>query len=258
MKSHSSHLVHIPTGLIVFFFLLAVSCKGPEGPQGPQGPVGPSGTVGATGATGATGPTGASGVTGAAGAQGATGNANVMYTAWKSPDFSTYYYRFPDNLQAIIGNDGNQTNALLTADVIDKSMVYVYFKTGALQYDNTTADYKLVERIQPSNGYGYVKIPGRTTSNSQDYVQYWLNSDNIGVNNLHMYMYFFTSLYDQQGKQTPIADFVGKNAQFYRDMVKTAPQYRIVIVKGTVAGGRTAAIDFKDYTDVKQAFNLPD
>ncbi|MBD2701752.1 hypothetical protein IC229_13965 [Spirosoma sp. BT702] len=264
MKTRVPLLFQISTGLLALLCLIVVSCKGPEGPVGPQGPAGPTGAAGATGpqgvsgVAGATGPQGVSGVAGPTGPQGPAGNANVVYTAWKAPDFSSYYYRFPDNLQTIIGNDNNRVSPLLTADVINKSIVYVYWKYTQLQYDSGSAEFKLVERIQSTSANGSIKIPGRATNQYNDFIGYYVNSDDIGVNNLHLYMYFFTNQLDQAQKQVAVADFIGKNAQFYRDMAKDAPQYRIVIVNGSTPGGRQANIDYKDYAAVKRAYNLPD
>lgn len=249
MKNRFYSLVRFSAGLFALFGIIVASCKGPEGPQGPAGP---------TGAAGTTGPQGVSGVAGATGVQGPMGNANVMYTAWKTPDLSSYYNRFPDNLEVILGNDANRVNALLTADIINKSLVYVYFKYGQLLYDNSSGEWKLGERIQATNAFGSVKIPGRTTSKYDDFIQYYANSDDLGVNNLHLYMYLHTNQYDQQGKQVPVADLIGKDAQFFRNMVKDLPQYRLVIVNGSTPGGRQAAVDFKNYAAVKQAYNLPD
>lgn len=268
MKTSFSLLFRISASLVALLCMVVVSCKGPEGPIGPVGPIGPTGTTGAVGSTGpqgvsgvagATGPQGVSGVAGAAGPQGPMGNANVVYTAWKAPDLSGYYYRYPDNLNALLSNDTKTDNALLTADVLDKSIVYVYFKTGQLQYDNSVSEYKLVERIRQGNGTGFVKIPGRTTNKYDDFFQYSISHGDIGVNHLPFSLQLYTQVYDQaQAKAVPVTDLIGKTAQNFRDMVKEMPQYRIVIVNGSTPGGRTAAIDYKDYAAVKQAYNLPD
>ncbi|GAB3941169.1 hypothetical protein GCM10028805_03980 [Spirosoma harenae] len=268
MKTRFSLLAQLSLGLISFMFFIVFSCKGPEGPQGPAGPTGATGAAGATGATGpqgvsgstgATGPQGVSGATGATGAQGPMGNANVVYTAWKPVDVSTNYFRTSDNTQVYLGNDGNATSPLLTTDVINKSIVYVYFKFGQQLYDNATGEYKLVERIQPNYAYGNVKITGRTTNKAEDYIQYYVAQDQMAVNNLHFYIWLYPQQYDQATqKQVPIPDLLNKTATDFRAMVKDMPQYRIVIVNGNVAGGRAASIDYKDYAAVKQAYNLPD
>ena len=271
MKTRFASLVQVSMGLIALLFMVVISCKGPEGPIGPAGPTGSTGGVGGVGATGpqgvsgtagATGPQGVSGVagpTGATGAQGPMGNANVVYTAWKPVDVSTGFSRALDNQYVYLDNNAKATNALLTQDVIDKSIVYTYYKTGQPEYDPANAGYKLVERIQAGNTGGYTKITGRTTSDFPDYIYYYISQPNIGVNYFPFSLTLYTNQYDQaQNKNVPVTDLIGKNAQFFRDMVKDLPQYRIVIVNGSTPGGRVAGVDFKDYAAVKRAYNLPD
>ena len=66
------------------------SCKGEQGPTGPQGSTGTAGTLGAAGTAGPTGPTGTSGAQGLPGTPGKDGNANVVYTEWKSMPTDQY------------------------------------------------------------------------------------------------------------------------------------------------------------------------
>ncbi len=254
------------SAFVLAVFMLSYACKGPEGPQGPIGPQGPQGTqggVGATGpqgvsgATGATGPQGVSGATGATGPQGPMGNANVVYTAWKTVDNSGNYFRSPDNLRVDMGNAGRTASPLLTKEVMDKSLIYVYFKFGALDFDQSIGGYRLFERIQPGNASGYVKTPGRNTSEFNDYIFYNVNHDYLGENYLRFNVFLYTQTWDGT-KWVANTEMIGKNAQYFRDMVKDLPQYRIIIVNGSVAGGRRAAVDFNDYAAVKQAYNLPD
>ena len=255
-------------GIVVGSLLVFQACKGPDGAQGPIGPQGTTGVAGPTGPTGpqgvsgVTGPQGASGVVGPvgpAGPQGPIGNANVVYTAWKVVDNSGNYYRTPDNLRVDLGNDGKTASALLTKDVIDKSLIYIYFKFGQLGYDQSIGTYRLYERIQQGNAYGSLKIPGRTTTDVNDYIYYAANHDFLGENYLRFNINLYTQTYDQAKAQwVANTEMIGKNAQYFRDMAKDMPQYRIVIVNGSTLGGRREAIDFKDYTAVKQAFNLVD
>ncbi|GAB3640141.1 collagen-like triple helix repeat-containing protein [Spirosoma arcticum] len=256
MKTRFSLFLHIGTGFVALLFMVVSSCKGPEGPAGPQGTPGLAGTTGPTGVSGATGATGPAGVSGVAGAM---GNANVVYTAWKAVDLSGNYYRYPTNLELDLGNDQKTANALLTTDVMNKSLVYVYFKFGQALYDNASGAFSLVERIQASNAYGQVKIPGRTTSTYEDFAGYSVSHDYLGVNYLRFNLRLYTQQYDQaQNKMIPVAELVGKDAQFFRDMVKDLPQYRIVVVNGSTPGGRAAAINCSDYAAVKRAYKLPD
>jgi hypothetical protein len=255
MKSRFVSLVQGGIGLVALLFMVVVSCKGPEGPIGPAGPTGTTGTAGTTGPQGVSGVAGA---TGPQGVSGVTGNANVVYTAWKPVDVSSSYFRTADNLYTYMGNDNSTDYPLITQDVFNKSLIYVYFKYGALKYDPSTAEEKLVERIQPANAYGYVKLPGHTTSTFFDYLSYNVYNQPIGVNFLNFTLRMDTQTFDANGKPQPIPELVGKNAQFFRDLVKDMPQYRVVIVNGSTPGGRAGTVDFKDYAAVKRAYNLSD
>ncbi|WP_460948499.1 hypothetical protein [Spirosoma daeguense] len=235
----------VVAGLLLF----VVSCKGPEGPQGPAGPAGPAG---ATGATGATGPAGASGVAGATGPAGATGNANVVYTAWKTVDLSSSYYRTPDNKEFYIGNDNSTANATLTKDVLDKSVVYIYFKINRAVLSGSQV--QLQELINPANALGHIKIPGRTTNREEDYFLYEISHDYLGVN----YLRFTVHGYTTNAAGTAISELTGKTAAEFRSYFASMPQYRIVIVNGSTPGGRVGTVDFNNYASVKQAYNLPD
>lgn len=246
-------------GLMALLFIFVSSCKGPEGPQGPQGPAGTAGATGPQGASGVAGATGPQGVSGLAGLQ---GNANVVYTDWKTPTFDIFN-AFQDNSAVYLSNQ-NTANALLTKDVIDKSVVYIYFKIGQLLADQSTVSFAPTERIQAPEALnsgvpGSVKIPGRTTNTESDFVYYYLNRDLIGPNYLKFNLTLYTSQYNQaQNKTIPVTELVSKNAQFYKDLLKDLPQYRIVIVNGSIPGGRAASVDFKNYAAVKRAYNLPD
>lgn len=255
MKTRFASFVQISTGLVGLLFMVVVSCKGPEGP------IGPAGTTGTTGTAGATGPQGVSGVAGATGPQGVsgvTGNANVVYTAWKPVDVSSGFAQTTDMFYTFLDNIRTATNPLITQDVIDKSIVYTYFKTGALQYDPANAAFGLVERVQAGSANGYAKIPGRTKNDFADYLYYTANQSEMRVNYFPFSITLYTNYYDAKGTQTVLPETVGKTAQFFRDIVKDLPQYRMIIVKGSTPGGRAATVDFKDYAAVKRAYNLPD
>ncbi|MBD2755557.1 hypothetical protein [Spirosoma validum] len=253
MKPRFSSLFQITLGLFTLLLTLVISCKGPDGPQGPAGPTGATGATGAAGTAGATGPAGASGVAGATGAQGPMGNANIVYSEWKPVDVSTNFYAYPDNSSVYLGNDTKTDNALLTQDAIDKGIIYIYYKTGQKTFDPATGEMKLAERILTTNGFGWLKIPGRTTNKDEDYINYYIGNELISANYLKFSAFIYTN---QNG--TIVPDLAGKTAQFYRDMIKTMPQYRIIVAYGSVKGSRTGAVDFTDYASVKQTFNLPD
>lgn len=247
MKVYFSRLVQTGMGLVVLVLMLVVSCKGPDGPAGPAGP---TGAPGAAGAAGATGPAGASGV---AGATGPMGNANVVYTDWKSMDVSGNVFQYPTGNQVDLIPQST-ANALLTKDAINKGLIYVYYKFGQLQ--NTT----LVERItQNQVPFGRVKIPTRTTNTAQDYATYQITMDNLGENYFAPKISLTTGYYDSQKDEFVLFPDIAKQpAQFYRNLFSTLPQYRIMVVNGSVKAGRLGAVDFTDYAAVKQAFNLPD
>ncbi len=268
MKTNVTSMVRLSIGLVAPLLVFFASCKGPEGPTGPAGTTGSTGTMGtagptgpqgATGTAGTTGPQGASGVTGAVGATGATGaqgapgSPNVVYTAWKPVDLSTNFYAYPDNSSIYLGNDTKTANAVLTQDAIDKGLIYIYYKTGQKESDLASGETKLVERILPTNGFGWIRIPGRTTSRDEDFTNYYIGNEVISFNYLKFTGFIYTN---RNGVVTP--DIAGKSAQFYRDMLKDLPQYRIIVAYGGTPGARMGSVDFKNYATVKRAYNLPD
>ena len=251
MKTTLSSLVRVSTGLIVLPIFFIISCKGPEGPTGPQG------TTGQTGVAGTAGVTGPQGVSGVAGAQGAPGNANVVYTTWKPVDLSSSGFRSDDNMLLFLGNDNSTSYPLFTKEVIDKSLIYVYFKTNQLRYNNTTSDYRLNEVISAGNTTGSIRIPGHTLNRFEDYAYYGVYHQSFGVNYISLELYMQTSSY-VNGVQVAIPELVGKDVVYFRTLFEGLPQYRVVIVNGSTPAGRTAAVDYNDYAAVKQAYNLPD
>uniref|UniRef100_UPI003B3A1886 collagen-like triple helix repeat-containing protein n=1 Tax=Spirosoma sp. TaxID=1899569 RepID=UPI003B3A1886 len=248
MKVRFSHLVQTGSGLIALLFMLVVSCKGPEGPQGPQGPAGP------TGATGATGPAGASGV---AGATGPMGNANVVYTDWKPIDVSGNFFVNPITKEVTL-SPASTASSLLTKDAIDKGLIYIYYKFGSVQSTTAPQSFTLAERISQSGNVsqGYAKIPGRTTNLIDDYVTYQVVTDNLGENYFSPKIIFPSAIYNPNiDDYTGITGLIDQPVSVYRTMFATLPQYRIMVVAGSVKSGRLAAVDYKDYAAVKQAFN---
>ena len=250
MKVRFSHLVQTGSGLFALLLMLVISCKGPEGPQGPAGP------TGAAGAAGATGPAGASGV---AGATGPMGNANVKYTDWKPINVSGDFFVNPLTKEVTLSPQ-TTADTLLTKDAIDKGLIYIYYKFGNLDYTAGTQSYTLVERITENNvTQGYVKIPNRTTNQIGDYVTYQVTTDYLGENYFSPKIVLPTAVYDSgKDEYVGIAGLADQPVAFYRTMFATLPQYRIVVVAGNVKSGRLAAVDYKNYAAVKQAYNLPD
>ena len=234
---------------IVFY-----SCKGP------QGDIGPTGLTGSVGSTGTAGPAGTAGTAGATGAQGPTGNANVVYSEWLTPTWAAS----GEGLNAYFMNQKSTANALITQEAIDKGVIYIYWKVKALSYNENKAEYELAERINPTNGFSYFKIPGRTTNNYQDY-QYLYNSafSEIGVNYLAVngQVNRFGTPPLANGSYGPYAllpEFsAGKGFTYYNDLVKDISKYRVIVVYGSTKG-RQAAVDMNDYATVKKAYNLKD
>ena len=228
---------HLLTGITVAMFL---SCEGPEGPAGPAG------TAGTPGSAGVAGP---------------VGSANVIYTEWKTPNWSAFY-RYPDNTAVQFSLSAEDSkNPVLTKDVIDKADVHIYTKVQLQEWDPTTAEYKLVNRIYSTSSFvgASVKVPGRTTGKPEDFLQINGSFNPIGENYFAAFVNLSTSTYDNaQQKYIPIPDLVGKTAAVYKDILKDGPQYRMMIIPGAVKVGRKASVDFSDYEAVKHAFGIKD
>lgn len=128
LHSFFSTLRHIAAiGLLIISFL--TGCKGPEVPQGPAGQQGP------TGATGQPGPAGP------AGQQGPAGNANVQQVTFtaKKHTRSDLFVAFPSSF---------------AADVIEKSLVYVYVKQSGATTGGQAASF-------------WFSIPGETVTGNE-------------------------------------------------------------------------------------------
>jgi hypothetical protein len=229
--------------IFIFCYLSLFSCKGPEGPQGPVGGAGPSGTAGI------------------AGPKGADGTANVVYTEWKTPNWSNLY-RYPDNTAVQFSLSAEDSKMpVLTKEVIDKADVHIYTKVQLQEWDPTNAEYKLVNRIYSSSSFvgASVKVPGRTTGKPEDFLQVNGSFNPIGENYFAAFVNLNTSTYDNaQQKYIPIPDLVGKAAAVYKEILKDGPQYRMVIIPGAVKAGRMASVDFSNYAAVKEVFGLKD
>lgn len=243
MKSKTLSVLLSGSILALIFFS---SCEGPAGETGPIGPTGPQGVAGANG------------VAGAKGDMGAPGTANVQYTEWKTPEWVNYQ-RLTDNTMAYL-NVQDTKQPLFTKAVIDSALIYIYLKTQTIRWIQADQEYKLEQRISnATDTYGYFKIPGRTTSSWEDYFQYGLGTSLIGEDFFNPYIQLYTTKYDYTlQKNVALPELIGKNATFFKDLVKDLPQYRIVIVPASVKVGRAAAVDFTDYNAVKLAFNIPD
>lgn len=243
------------------------SCKGDMGPAGPQGTLG---TAGANGAAGPTGPQGASGLTGPVGASGAQGlpgtpgkdgNANVVYTDWKSLP-ADQYGRTSNNQFAFLSSSIT-SQTVLTREAIDRAAIYVYYRVNVPVYDAADNDYKLQERIAQGNTSCYSLIPGRqptAANNFASFLRTFVSNDLLGVNYFNSTMQLSTYETNAAGATVAIPEYVGKDAAYFRSIVKDVLQYRIVVVYGSTKGGRASyngrPVDFNDYAQVKAYFNL--
>lgn len=246
------------------------SCKGDLGPTGPQGtagtngqngasgPQGVSGVTGPQGASGLTGPVGASGAQGLPGTPGKDGNANVVYTDWKS--LPADQYGRASNYQFAYLSTTTTSQTVLTREAIDKAAIFVYYKINAFVYDAADNDYKLQERISQGNSSSYSLIPGRSAANFTSLLRTFIGSDLLGVNYFNPTMTLYTFETNAAGATVAIPEFVNQNAAYFRNIVKDVPQYRIMVVYGSTKGGRASyngrPVDFNDYAQVKAYFNL--
>ena len=256
---------------VIKFFALGIalfmtSCKGEIGPIGPVGSTGTAGTNGtngtngAIGGTGTTGATGTTGTTGTTGANGKDGNANVVYSEWLTPTWAADF----EATQAYYLYQKSTANALITQEAIDKAVIFTYWKGKIPSYNSDRAEYELVERISPTNGQSFFKIPGRVSNTYQDF-QPMFNyiSTQLGVNYLSVSSSVnrFGNPILANGVLGPYAllpEFAaGKGFTYYNDLVKDVSKYRVIVVYGSTKG-RLASVDMKDYAAVKQALNLRD
>lgn len=239
------------------------ACKGPEGPIGPQGIQGVKGDIGPSGSTGTTGPQGPQGQTGATGPQGQTGatgpqgpmgNANVVYSDWRSIEWksdgsSTDYQFFSSKSTA---------EPLLTKDAIDKGIVYVYIKSKVRNWNNDKQEYDLVEFITANGMWGNFKLPGRNQNRWQDFGQIYVGADGlIGVNYLRVTGQLYKKGPNDSFVDILLPELANKSFTEYTTMIKDVHQYRVMVVYGSTKG-RMAAIDMTNYKEVKKYFNLKD
>ena len=237
----------------LLLMLLVGACS--KGPQGDIGPAGVKGSVGDTGGKGGVGDTGTKGGTGD------TGNSNVVYTDWQSPDFKDpSVSSLPNRIQFDVLE---QPFPLFTQEVLNSAQVFIYAKNRQLIRENNIL--KLVENIHEVSTpvlYSYYLFPGRTGLSEADY-----GSHSIAVGGVFLRPGIITvggtlrlgsggpNL--SQTENVTVPEMANKTMAFYRDFMKNLVQFRVVIVKGNVAG-RQAAVDMKDYAAVKKAYNLKD
>ncbi|ANE53714.1 hypothetical protein SY85_24690 [Flavisolibacter tropicus] len=172
--------------------------------DGEVGPKGDKGDTGATGAAGAQGPQGAAGP---------VGTANVIYSAWTDVPFTAI-----TSSGTIVGYQAEIKDTKITADIINKGVVKLYWNAGtaaapgivALPYIETTG-LLFPDAITINAGFTIGSIVMNANFNASSTT----NSSNAKIR-----------------------------------------QYRYVLIPGGVAG-RTD-INWNDYAQVKKALNLKD
>lgn len=108
--------------LLSFVLIVSIfACEGPAGEVGPQGTQGDQGDQGPAGADGTDGAAGADGTDGAAGAD---GNANVISSAWFTPDA----YTLIEDVYGIDYIEHDLSAPEITQGIIDSGVVLVYGK----------------------------------------------------------------------------------------------------------------------------------
>ncbi len=237
------------------------SCKGEQGPTGPQGSTGTAGTPGTVGAAGPTGPAGTSGAQGLPGTPGKDGNANVVYTEWKTPPNELYARASSNQVAQLATNVTSQT--VLTREALDQAAIYVYYKLNVPVFDSQDGDFKLRERISSNNNVlSYVPIPGRPATAFNSFMQVSIFHDEMGLNFYKPTVLLYTSETNAANARVALPEFIGRDAAFFRNVVKDSPQYRIMVVYGTTKGGRASyegrPVDYTDYAQVKAYFGLRD
>jgi len=236
----------------LLLMLLAAACS--KGPQGDIGPLGAKGAVGDVGAKGGIGDAGTKGGTGE------TGNSNVIYTEWRSPDFKEPFSGLP-NRQQFEGFD--MPFPLLTQETLNTSQVFIYAKNRQLVTENNVL--KLVENIHEVSTpmtVSYYLFPGRTGLSANDYGSHSVSLSsllrpNVITINTHALRLAPGGTDVSTTVNVTVPEMANKTPAFYRDFMKDLVKFRVVIVKGNVAG-RQAAVDMEDYEGVKKAYNLKD
>ncbi|NBA86984.1 hypothetical protein GVN16_14525 [Emticicia sp. CRIBPO] len=254
---------------IIYGFLassfIIFSCK--EGPEGPVGPAGPQGTNGKDGAQG---------VQGTPGQDGKDAKTSVNSTGWIKLDFtggqatlnnSTYNSKIIRTYVSLRLKSNNQP--LFTKDIIDNGLILSYIKYNTLEYDSSLGNYILVTNIQtgtPSTAArNYFKIEGRTTDKETDFSSIFLYlGESIRENYWNPSVSIETPVYTAYENGYPVSfsstapELVNQSLSFYRELIaKHQPEVRLVTIKGEV-GARMKNIDYSDYEQVRQAFNLKD
>jgi len=188
---HTSLLIYLRRYFILLLSIqILVSCKGTEGPQGPQG------TAGAKGEAGVAGP------------QGPVGNANV-----RQINFGSKSHTGTDLLLTFPGT--------FTADVIEKSLIYVYVKQNGTSTSGQAAAY-------------WFSVPGETVTGNE------------------------YSFYTAAGSTAAPGVFIRRVVN-YLPGNEAFDAIRVVVIEASsnVNGRVIHEVDYRDYESVRKYYNLP-
>ncbi|WP_304488664.1 hypothetical protein [Dyadobacter sp. CY312] len=186
--------------------------------DGEPGPKGDKGDTGATGPAGSTGP---------AGAAGTTGTANVIYSDWYGPDFNGGSVWTGTTLEGRLINTTKKAASVVTENILNQGVVLVYAKLGA---------YGTIYGLSPS-AVAMLPISGTVTRAGVIQTESWQAVAQTGTVNVN-----FQNSANLWGTASMATDY----------------RFRYVIIPGGVAGARQAGIDYKNYEQVKRAYNIPD
>ncbi|MCR9062745.1 MAG: hypothetical protein NXI00_02205 [Cytophagales bacterium] len=221
------------TLISVTFLALLFSCKPDRGDQGPMG------------------------IQGEKGDPGEDGNANVIYSEWKSAEWD------------IIGNSSgaiqigwyDQFSDIITTDILNTGVFYIYGKTQTLAYNGETEEVFLKEIYTRDVGStGYKKIADSTGVQYDDYVTtvvYFNNNYDIeGID-----FDGSTFITGWQASPTPAADTIpalkGLSAEEIIEIyAKDLHQFRVIALKGNVSA-RVKAMNWNDYESVVRELGIP-
>ncbi|SOE23909.1 hypothetical protein SAMN06298216_4282 [Spirosomataceae bacterium TFI 002] len=229
--------------LLTFCVLLIFSCEGPEGSMGPAGP---QGVVGSKGDNGAKGDTGS---------KGEIGNANVVYSTWENPAWEAN------------GNYSTRTNYIwekqfgnvITQEILDQGMVYVYFKSKVLSWDVDTQEYNIEEAISRDGIAGYKQIEGTDKSDPDNFVATYAGAYTyLSPGGMDFYGYTYKSVYNYETQKDEVLPiFVNANFADVKKYTDDLHQIRVIAIKGSTAA-RMQNIDWDDYNAVITALDIPE
>ena len=249
--------------LLISTLVSLFACQGPEGPVGPQGIKGDSGIAGPAGPAGADGAPGADGLPGA---NGLDGNANVASTGWLNVNMDNtrinkynYTKASGEIYQTYVNFTTLNDNApFMTQELIDNSVILTYWKTKALAYDETQANYNLADRVSGgnfmSNAYGYFKIPGRENSNFGDFQYFYTGVNEISPGKVSLSISMNTN-YNNSTFVSLAPELLDKTADFYREFFRNDLKYRVIVIPAN-ASLKVRNIDYSNYDEVVKHFGL--